>query len=229
MGRAKVVVFNLAVVAVVVGWMIAMPAQGQEDPLKGLNEKTQALNDGVDRMVVRPMAVGYAKTPGFVRSGVRNVFDNLTDVNSSVNNVLQGKPVSGLLDLLRVLINTTVGLGGLVDAASHMGLPEHDETFSQTLAVWGVPEGPYLVLPVLGPSTLTDAMARPVDSLLNPVRFLEPVDHRNRLFALELLHRREALLDAESAVFGDRYIFMRDAYLQRRAYLVADGEIEDEF
>ena len=146
-----------------------------------------------------------------------------------MNNLLQGKPVRAVSDLGRIVINTSLGLGGLFDPASGLGLKKHNESFGQTLSVWGVPQGPYLVLPFLGPSTVTDMLARPFDSALDPVRRLYPVDHRNRLLGIKRIDQRADLLAAESVVFGDRYIFLRDAYLQRRNFNVKDGEVEDEF
>jgi len=160
---------------------------------------------------------------------VGNVFSNLDDVANGVNNLLQGKPLKSLSDLGRILTNTSLGLGGLFDPASGFGLIKHNESFGQTLSVWGVPAGPYLVLPLLGPSTLTDVVSRPFDSRLGPLRYLHPVDHRNLTYGLRLVDQRGSLLAAESLVFGDRYVFLRDAYLQRRNYLVNDGEVEDDF
>ncbi len=200
------------------------------DPWIGLNKATFALNETADRAVVRPIAKTYvAVVPGFARQGVSNVFSNVGDVGNSVNNLLQGKPLKALSDLGRIVVNSTLGLGGLFDPASGIGLTKHNESFGQTLSVWGAPTGPYLVIPFLGPSTLTDAVSRPVNSALDPLRHLYPVDHRNRLYATRLLDQRAGLLAAESVVFGDRYIFLRDAYHQRRNYLVNDGEVEDDF
>jgi phospholipid-binding lipoprotein MlaA len=216
-------------------WLLvtASPAHAEEknpDPWMGLNQVTFKVNDAVDRVLIRPVARGYEKfVPSFLRKCVGNFFGNLDDIDNSVNNVLQGKVGAGIADLFRVGVNTTVGLGGVLDPASAMGFAKHNEDFGQTLSVWGVPRGPYLVLPMMGPSTLTDAVGRPVDNLLDPLRELHPVDHRNRLFALELVHRRASVLAAEKVVFGDRYIFIRDAYLQRREYLINDGKVEDSF
>ncbi|MEX2327201.1 MAG: MlaA family lipoprotein, partial [Pseudomonadales bacterium] len=133
------------------------------------------------------------------------------------------------IDLVRIGINSTMGLGGLFDPASNVGLARHNEDFGQTFSVWGAPRGPYLVLPFLGPSTLTDAIGRPFDSALDPVRYYHPVDHRNTLFALDQVRGRAQLLSAEQAVFGDKYLFYRDAYLQRRNYLINDGRVKQDF
>ena len=210
--------------------MVGSNAFANEDPWMGFNQKVQGFNDKADRYFLKPVAKGYeAVLPQFARNSVNNFFSNLDDVTNAVNNTLQGKPLAGVSDVGRIAINTTLGIGGLFDPASGLGLAKHNESFGQTLSVWGVPKGPYLVLPLLGPSTLTDALSRPVDSRLDPVRYLHPVDHRNRSMALRLLDQRAALLKAEDAMFGDRYIFLRDAYLQRRNYLVNDGQVKDDF
>jgi phospholipid-binding lipoprotein MlaA len=200
------------------------------DPWKGVNQTTFAINETADRYVLKPVSKTYRTVlPGFARQGISHFFGNVDDVQNSVNNLLQGKPVRAVSDLGRIVINTSLGLGGLFDPASGLGLKKHNESFGQTLSVWGVPQGPYLVLPFLGPSTITDMLARPFDSALDPVRRLYPVDHRNRLLGIKRIDQRADLLAAESVVFGDRYIFLRDAYLQRRNFNVKDGEVEDEF
>ena len=200
------------------------------DPWEGINQTSFAINETADRYVLKPVATTYNTVlPGFARQGISNFFGNLGDISNGVNNLLQGKPVSAVSDLGRILINTTLGLGGLFDPASGLGLEKHNESFGQTLSVWGVPQGPYVVIPFLGPSTVTDMLARPFDTALDPVRMLYPVDHRNRLLATRLIDQRADLLAAESVVFGDRYIFLRDAYLQRRNFNVNDGEVEDDF
>lgn len=200
------------------------------DPWQGINQQTFAVNEGLDRILVKPVARTYTTVvPGFARQGVNNFFSNVGDVSNGVNNLLQGKPLRALSDLGRIVINSTLGLGGLFDPASGIGLRKHNESFGQTLSVWGVPKGPYVVMPFLGPSTLTDAIARPLEATLDPVRYLYPVDHRNTLLGVRLLDQRAGLLAAESVVFGDRYLFLRDAYLQRREFLVNDGQVEDDF
>lgn len=223
---------NAKLLLITVSLLVSLSAGAaqEDDPWMGFNKATYRFNEAADRYVLRPVANTYVKVvPGFARQGVGNFFGNLDDVNNSVNNLLQGKPVQAVSDIGRILINTTVGLGGLFDPASGIGLRKHNESFGQTLSVWGVPKGPYLVLPLLGPSTLTDAFSRPVDSALDPVPYLYPVDHRNRLLVTRLVDQRARLFAAESVVFGDRYIFVRDAYLQRREYLAKDGQVEDEF
>lgn len=220
----------LQIAAISLSLLVAPVVSADEDPWMGLNKRTQTFNDTADRWVLKPVAKTYVNVlPSFARYGVTNVFANLGDVSNGVNNLLQGKPLKGLSDLGRIVINTSLGLGGLFDPASGIGLTKHNESFGQTLSVWGVPKGPYLVLPLLGPSTLTDAVSRPLDSALDPIRYLHPVDHRNRIYALVVVEGRASLLGAERSIFGDRYLFLRDAYLQRRNYLVNDGQVKDDF
>ncbi|HAK52306.1 MAG TPA: hypothetical protein DCM54_10465, partial [Gammaproteobacteria bacterium] len=151
------------------------------------------------------------------------------DVSDLVNNLLQGKVGPAMQDSWRILINSSVGLGGLFDPATALDLPDHDEDFGQTLGTWGIGSGPYLVLPFLGPSTVRDGIARVADGRLKPQRYLHPVSHRNGIYGLDVIHTRSELLSAEGAIFGDRYTFLREAYLQRRNYLIHDGETDDAF
>ena len=207
---------------------LAHAEEGNIDPWLGLNRMTYGFNDVADKVILKPLARGYqAITPTPARRGVKNFFGNLQDVNNSVNNLLQGKLLASVVDLLRVVVNSSIGIGGLFDPASKLGLTKHNESFGQTLSVWGIPKGPYVIIPLLGPSTLTDVLVRPLDTILDPIRFLTPVSHRNVLFGVRAIDQRAGLLAAESAIFGDRYIFLRDAYLQRRNYLVLDGEVEE--
>ncbi len=226
------------VMAFVFGLALSMPVAAEDeedkfvdpDPWVGLNRGTHNFNDFIDRKLVRPVAVGYRRfIPQFVRNSVSNVFSNLEDVGDAINNVLQGKVGDGASDVVRVLVNTTVGIGGLFDPASRMGLVDHEEDFGQTFGKWGVPNGPYFVIPGLGPSSVRDGLARLLDGSVNPLRYLYPVSHRNMIYALRAVQFRTDLLIVDSVVFGDKYIFYRDAYLQRREYLVKDGEVSDPF
>ncbi len=208
----------------------AEQTQPNPDPWERMNRRIHRFNDVADRFITKPIAKIYQKIiPNPVRKSLGNVYANLGDINDALNNLLQGKPREGLINLARVTVNTTLGLGGLFDPASRMGLPDHDEDFGQTLAKWGLPAGPYLVLPLLGPSTLRGAITRPLDGYMDPLVYLDPVSHRNQTYGIRLIHQRGKLLSAEEAIFGDRYLFIRDAYLQRRDYLIHDGEIEDPF
>jgi phospholipid-binding lipoprotein MlaA len=200
------------------------------DPWVGVNRGTQKFNDFFDRILIRPIAVGYRKVmPRFARNGVNNVFSNLEDIGDAINNVLQGKVKDGSSDIVRFVVNTTVGIGGLFDPASRIGLVDHDEDFGQTFGKWGVPNGPYFVIPALGPSSVRDGLGRLLDGAVNPLRYVYPVRRRNTLYAFRGIVYRADLLVVDDVVFGDKYIFYRDAYFQRREYLVNDGEVADPF
>ena len=205
-------------------------AMANEDPLEKFNRKVHGFNDCVDTRLVRPAAKAYKKVlPAPVRYSVGNFFGNLADVGDFINNALQGKPKQAIGDLGRVLINSSIGIGGLFDPASRMGLVDHDEDFSQTLAVWGVPRGPYIVIPGLGPGNVRDIFGRVGNGRVDPLRYYYPVAHRNSLYAVKLLDTRATLLTVDGAVFGDKYIFYRDAYQQRREFLEKDGQVDDPF
>lgn len=197
------------------------------DPLEGLNRGVLVFNDAVDENLLQPAARLYRNvTPSGLRDSVRNFFGNLDDLYIGANNLLQGKVEQGLGDLMRVAVNTTFGFFGIIDWASDMGLDKHNEDFGQTLARWGVGNGAYLVLPLLGPSTLRDTAALPVDWEGDPVLWHTPVDERNALTATRTVARRADLLGASSTLEAaalDRYVFLREAFLQRRRSLVYDG------
>ncbi len=200
-----------------------------QDPLERFNRRMFQFNDAVDNVAVKPAAIIYrSMTPSFVQTGVGNFFGNLADVPTLVNNVLQGKLEDSLTDFMRVALNTTMGLGGVLDIASEAGLQKHREDFGQTFGKWGVAPGPYIVLPVFGPSTLRDTLAMPIDMSADPWTYAYPVHLRNTGTAIRLIDQRAALLDASTLIEEaalDRYEFIRDAYLQRRENRVFDGEI----
>ena len=196
----------------------------QRDPLEPLNRGVFAFNDTVDKYALKPVATAYKKVlPSPVQTGVHNFFGNLTDAWSGVNNFLQGKGNAGFEDMSRFVINSTFGVLGLFDVA---GVPKHNEDLGQTLGHWGVPSGPYLVLPLLGPSTLRDTAALPGDWYGDIWTHKDPTRWRNIGTAIKAVDTRATLLDASDLVEGaalDRYEFIRDGYLQRRASQVADG------
>ncbi len=204
----------------------ATPGQ-RADPWENWNRKVYAFNDALDNNVVKPVAEGYkAVVPSLVRSGITNVFGNIGDVWSAANHLLQGKVQGGLEMGMRVLVNTVFGLGGLLDPASEMRLTRHSEDFGQTLGHWGVGPGPYVVLPLLGPSTLRDAIAWPVDRQLSPSTLVATESGRYAVTALELINTRTNLLQTTALldqVALDRYSFLRDAYLARRLDQIYDG------
>lgn len=199
------------------------------DPLEGLNRTTFKVNETVDDYVLKPVAKGYqAVTPSFVRAGVSNAFSNIGDVGTSVNNLLQGKPSNAVSDAGRFLVNSTLGILGLFDVATGMGLEKHQEDFGQTLGSWGVGSGPFLVLPLLGPSTLRDTVAKPIDAYTGYTRYMGHVPTRNSTQALDIINFRADLLNTTSALDEaslDKYQFLRDAYLQRRLSQVYDGKV----
>lgn len=198
------------------------------DPMEGLNRATYAFNDAVDEAVFKPVAKGYqAVTPGFFRAGVTNLFTNIGDVATALNNLLQGKAGDAASDAGRFLVNSTLGVLGLFDVATPMGLEKHNEDFGQTLGKWGVGSGPFLVLPLMGPSTLRDAIGRPVDSYAGYSRYVDHIPTRNSTLGLEIIDLRSNLLGASSTLDTaalDKYQFVRDAYLQRRLRNVYDGK-----
>ena len=206
------------------------------DPLEPINRGIYQFNDGVDRALIKPAAEFYRfAIPPFMRTGVRNFFSNLNDVIVALNDLLQGKLTKAASDVGRILLNSTVGLLGLFDAATEVGLEKHNEDFGQTLGYWGIGDGPYLVLPLLGPSSARDAVGWFGDYYAWPITYLEPDRHRNILIAVRFVTDRADLLEAsrilETAAL-DPYEFVRDAYLQRRRNLVYDGKPppdEDDF
>lgn len=201
-----------------------------KDPLEPFNRAMFEFNDAVDQAALKPAAEVYAKLPSFVQTGVGNFFGNLNDVPTAFNNFLQGKVGDGFSDVMRVAVNSTMGLGGLLDLGTEMGLPKHKEDFGQTLGKWGVRSGPYIVLPLLGSSTLRDTVAYPVDLETDPWRYVEKIRVRNVGSVIRVVDQRAVLLDASNLLEEaalDRYVFVRDAYLQRRQSKVYDGELPE--
>lgn len=198
-----------------------------KDPIEGFNRAMYAFNDGVDKAVIKPVAKGYdAVLPNPVRTGVTNFFGNIADLFIGVNNLLQGKVSDGGSDLGRVAVNTTVGVLGVFDVASGMGLEKHEEDFGQTFGRWGMGSGAYVVLPLLGPRTVRDTGGLVLDVATDPVAYIDHVPTRNTLFALRAINDRANLLPAEKVIEEaalDKYSYIRDAYLQRRRSLVYDG------
>ncbi len=224
--RRAQVLACVALLAVLTGCASA-PGADPRDPWEPYNRSMYRFNDAVDTAVLKPVATAYRDAvPQPVRTGVNNFFGNLSDAWSFVNNVLQAKPEAALHSFWRVVINSTMGLGGVLDPATEMRLQRHREDFGQTLGRWGVPTGPYFVLPILGPSTLRDTVALPVDLYGRPVGHVADVPVRNSLTGLDIVQTRAGLLATteflESAAL-DRYTFQRDAFLQKRRNDVFDG------
>lgn len=200
------------------------PNAKREDPLEPLNRTIFSFNDKVDEAVIKPVASAYREvTPKLVRTGVTNFFGNIRDVWSVVNSALQAKPQQALENLFRVTTNTVFGVAGLFDVASELNIPRHSADFGQTLGHWGVPAGPYLVLPVLGPSTFRDTVGTVVDFNGNLLTRTNDIGFRNTVSVVGIVNVRANLLDAgdllEQAAL-DKYSFARDIYLQRRSSLI---------
>ena len=200
------------------------------DPYENLNRKTYEFNENLDEKIAKPIAEFYSKFPPPIKNGVTNFFNNLEEVDTFINQLLQGKPKESLNDLTRFIINSTIGLAGFIDVASKIGLERHEEDFGQTLGVWGVGQGPYIMLPVLGPSTLRDTFSRPVSSFLSVTFHMTETDVNIALKSIDAIETRERLLEVESLLSGDKYSFVKDAYIQSIYYEVKDGiDVEDDF
>jgi phospholipid-binding lipoprotein MlaA len=204
------------------------------DPFEPFNRSVYRFNDTLDRYALKPVAQAYQKVvPEPLQLMVNSFFANLDDLYTSANNLLQAKPREALVDLSRFVVNSTLGFAGVADVASEIGLPKHDEDLGQTLGYWGVPSGPYLVIPLLGPSTVRDAPSRVADIFASPVNLVyeKSVRERNVSWGLRLVTGRVALLDADKVIQGaalDPYSLIRDGWLQRRRNAVYDGNPPEE-
>jgi phospholipid-binding lipoprotein MlaA len=210
----------------------AQPQRSRVDPLEGMNRAVFGFNEVLDDVLLRPVAKGYVRVvPEVFRWMISNGLSNLEDLRVALNQLLQGKPLLAGSDLLRFGINTVFGFGGIADIATELGLEHHREDFGQTLARWGVASGPYLVLPLFGPSTLRDGLALvTVDWNTSPIIALRS-DVAPGIFALAIIDVRASLLKADRLLEGaalDKYLFLRDGYLQRRRNQIWDGEPPDE-
>lgn len=198
------------------------------DPLEPMNRKVMEFNDGVDSMVLKPAATVYKNgVPPLIRTGVSNFFGNLGDGWNFINSALQFKFQNAAENFMRLNVNTFLGLGGILDIASELNIERHKEDFGQTLGRWGVPAGPYIVLPLLGPSTLRDALVLPIERKGDPVHMVNPAEARNSLYVLRAVDVRANLLRVGSLIEGaalDKYSFTRDAYLQRRRAEIREGK-----
>jgi phospholipid-binding lipoprotein MlaA len=201
------------------------------DPYERFNRASYTFNDTLDRAILKPTAKGYrAIAPQFVETGVSNFFDNLDTPKTLVNDLLQGKFGAAAHDTGRLLLNTTIGIGGLFDPASAAGLDRNEEDFGQTLGKWGVSSGPYLMVPFLGPSTVRDGLGEIPDEYTDPRHYVERDAIRFSVLFFNLLDSRARQLSLEDTLNQafDKYAFIRNAYLQRREYLVTDGEVPEE-
>ena len=198
-----------------------------KDPIEGFNRAMYGVHDGIDTVLLKPVATGYdAVLPDTVQTGVTNFFANISDIMTSVNNLLQGKPKEAISDLGRVAVNSTIGILGIFDPASGMGLEKHDEDFGQTMGAWGVGEGAFVFLPIMGPRTVRDAAGIYMDIWFDPVNYIDHVPTRNTIWAVRVVNLRANLLPADKVIEEaalDKYSYIRDAYLQNRRNLVYDG------
>ncbi len=208
------------------------PNANPKDPLEPMNRKIAVFNDTLDDNVLKPVATGYRDyTPDLVQTGVSNFFRNLSDVLSTVNNGLQLKGRDTAESFMRVVVNTVFGIYGIFDVATPIGLERHPEDFGQTLGYWGVPDGPYLVLPIFGPSTVRDSAVLPLEFSLDLVSNHNATDERNMAVITRIVDKRASLLKTTNLLSGaaiDKYSFTRDGYLQFRRNQIYDGNPPDE-
>jgi phospholipid-binding lipoprotein MlaA len=223
---------RLAKTCLLTGALLAslMAQAAEDDPWEGVNRGIFRFNDTLDTYAFKPFVQGYQfVTPQFMQDGIHNFFQNLGDVGNLANDVLQAKPQEAGVDTARLLFNTTLGIGGLVDVGTHMGLQRNDEDFGLTLGKWGVPNGPFVMLPFFGPSTVRDGIAKYPDTYTLPYPYMNDMALRNSLFAANMTDTRAQLLSAEKLIKGDKYVFIRNAYLQMREFKVKEGKVQDDF
>ena len=223
-------VFPLAFVTAVLLMALPLTTHANQDPLIEMNRTVHDFNTAMDSAILKPIAETYTTvTPSFVKRRASSFFSNIDDVRVTINNLLQLKFKRAAGDAGRLLVNTTIGIGGLFEVAQPaFGLEKHHEDFGQTLAFWTVSTGPYIELPFFGPSTARGSAGAFVDTLLNPLQLL-PGSQSISLAAGDSVNDRAALLDVEGLISGDDYVFIREAYLQHREFLVLDGQVEDTF
>ena len=223
--------FIFALVFVVTVNVALIPASAQtEDPWRTTNERVFRFDDFFDQLLVRPIANTYTLfVPRVARQGIGNFFSNIDDINVFVNDLLQLKFIAAVSDSGRFLINSTVGIAGVLDVASSLGLQKNEEDFGQTLGRYGIGTGPYVVLPVFGASNLRDSFGLVLDTLFNPIQYQDEASLRLILFLVEEIDTRSGWLALDELVSGNKYLFFREAYVQRREYLLSDGQVEDVF
>ncbi len=201
--------------------------RNETDPWEPMNRSLFRVNVAIDNATLKPIAKGYRYVlPRAVRKGISNFYRNLTTPRSAVNNFLQGKPANGFNEIGRFLFNSTFGIAGIFDVATSGGMEEYREDFGQTAAVWGVPDGPYVMLPFLGPKTLRDALLLPLDITANPLYHYDVTSVRDRLYVLQFVDSRYHLLVADKLLDDskDPYVTLRESYLQNREYEIYDGD-----
>ena len=229
----RVVLLGIATAMVGCASLPAGVQPSPQDPWEPFNRSVFEFNEGLDAYVLKPVVAGYRFVlPEFMRDGIYNFFSNYSDIYTALQNLLQGKPDYAFNDLMRVVVNTTMGLGGLIDLATPGGLEKHKEDWGQTFGVWGIPSGPYVVLPFFGPSNVRDTFGTAADLESDYLfRLLPDVALRNSLTALRVVNSRNTYYEAGDLLDGaaiDKYSFMRDAYIQRRQYQINEGRNDEE-
>ncbi len=219
---------KLAFIAVAAGLLGGCATSGDpKDPIEGFNRAMFGFNEGLDKVIIKPVATGYeAVLPQPLQTGVANFFSNIADLMIGVNNLLQGKPAQAASDAGRVLVNSTFGFLGIIDVASSLGMEKHEEDVGQTFGRWGLTDGAYIVLPFFGPRTARDTLGLVFDVYADPVAHVDHVPTRNVLLTTRVISDRAGLLKADKIIEEaalDKYSYVRDAYLQRRRSLIHDG------
>ena len=204
---------------------INLNVEATQDPFEEINRKIWTFNEYLDDNIAKPTAEIYTTiTPNFIEIGITNFFRNINELDNTANQLLQGKPVYAMNDFARFIINTSIGVLGFIDVASKLGLERHDEDFGQTLGAWGVSKGPFLMIPLYGPSTPRSLAGRSVSSVLTGTFAIEETDVRIGITALDALETRARYLEVETLIVGDRYSFIRDSYMQYLDFESSDGQ-----
>ncbi len=211
--------------------LLSAPLVEANDPFEDINRKVWVFNEFLDDNIAKPTAEIYTTiAPNFVEVGISNFFRNINELDNTANQLLQGHPILAINDFSRFLINSTIGLGGFFDVGTSLGLERHDEDFGQTLGAWGVSSGPFLMIPIYGPSTPRGLAGRSVSSVLGGTFAIEETDVRLGITALDALETRARYLEVETLIIGDRYSFIRDSYMQYQEFESSNGiNQEDDF
>ena len=211
--------------------LLSAPLVEANDPFDDINRKVWVFNEFLDDNIAKPTAEIYTTiAPNFVEVGISNFFRNINELDNTANQLLQGHPLLAINDFSRFLINSTIGLGGFIDVGTSLGLERHDEDFGQTLGAWGVSSGPFLMIPIYGPSTPRGLAGRSVSSVLGGTFAIEETDVRLGITALDALETRARYLEVETLIIGDRYSFIRDSYMQYQEFESSNGiNQEDDF
>lgn len=220
----------VTILCLLLAGLFSTASNAEEDPWESFNRSIYSFNNTADAYLVKPVAQGYAYImPEVGRTGVNNFFNNLLDVNGALNGLLQGRVDQGLENVGRVIINSTIGIFGLFDVATKLGVPQYQTDFGHTLSIWGVPQGPFVMLPFLGPSTMRSGVGTAFDAYASPMGQMGNSDPAWGLRVFNIVDLRAGLLGADELLSGDQYIFLRDAYLQQRRLQISDGKLVDDF